>query len=120
MTDAGAIADRYIRLWNEKDADRRRELLSTNWTENATYVDPLMRGDGHSGIDALVAGVPQRFPQFQFKLIGKPDGFGDHVRFSWALGPADGESPIEGTDFAVVESGRIASVTGFLDKVPSA
>ena len=86
---------------------------------DARYVDPLMSGDGHDGVDALIAGVQQRFPDFKFRLIGEPNGFGDHVRFSWGLGPDGGDSPIKGTDFAVLSDGRIRSITGFLDQVPA-
>lgn len=118
MTDAIKIAEGYIDLWNERAAHRRREMLAANWTDDATYIDPLMKGDGRESIDALVAGVQQRFPDFRFRLIGEPAGVADHVRFSWGLGPDSGDSPIKGTDFARVESGRIKSVTGFLDQVP--
>jgi hypothetical protein len=34
------------------------------------------------------------------------------------LGPEGADSPIKGTDFAIVRDGRIGSVTGFLDQVP--
>jgi len=51
-------------------------------------------------------------------LLGGADGFGDHVRFSWGLGPDGADSPIKGTDFAVLSDGRIKSITGFLDQVP--
>ncbi len=118
MTDPKTIASRYISLWNERAADRRREILKQSWTDDAKYVDPLMSGDGHDGVDALIAGVQQRFPDFKFQLIGEPNGFGDHVRFSWGLGPDGADSPIKGTDFAVLRDGRIRSVTGFLDQVP--
>jgi SnoaL-like domain len=120
MTDINAIAKTYIELWNEPTQGRRRELLAANWTSDAKYVDPLMAGDGHDGVDALIAGVQQRFPDFKFKLIGEPNGFGDHVRFSWGLGPDGADSPIKGTDFAVLSGGRIRSITGFLDQVPQA
>jgi hypothetical protein len=119
MTDPVTIARRYIELWNERTAGRRRELLSDNWTSDASYVDPLMKGDGRDGIEALIAGVQQRFPDFKFKLIGEPNGYGDHIRFSWGLGPDGADSPIKGTDFAVLKDGRIRSVTGFLDQVPA-
>lgn len=119
MTDPNTIARRYIELWNERMAGRRRELLSESWTTDASYVDPVMKGDGQDGIEALIAGVQQRFPDFKFKLIGEPDGYGDHIRFSWGLGPDGAESPIKGTDFAVLRDGRIRSVTGFLDQVPA-
>jgi len=119
MTDAQAIATRYIDLWNERTPARRREILSQNWARDARYVDPLMSGDGHDGVDALIAGVQQRFPDFRFRLIGEPNGYGDHVRFSWGLGPDGVDSPIKGTDFAVLSDGRIRSITGFLDQVPA-
>lgn len=119
MTDHKTVASRYIDLWNERASQRRREILAANWTADAKYVDPLMSGDGHDGVDALIAGVQQRFPDFKFRLIGEPNGFGDHVRFSWGLGPDGGDSPIKGTDFAVLSDGRIRSITGFLDQVPA-
>lgn len=46
MTDHTTIARSYIDLWNERTPSRRRELLATNWTSDAKYVDPLMSGDG--------------------------------------------------------------------------
>ena len=118
MTDVNTIARRYIDLWNERTPSRRRESLAANWTTDAKYVDPLMSGDGLDGVDALIEGVQQRFPDFRFKLIGQPNGYGDHVRFSWGLGPDGVDSPIKGTDFAVLKDGRIRSITGFLDQVP--
>jgi hypothetical protein len=118
MTDIKKVAHHYIDLWNERAPDRRREMLSQHWTDDAKYIDPLMSGDGRDGVDALIAGVQQRFPDFRFSLIGEPNGYGDHIRFSWGLGPDGADSPIKGTDFAVLADGRIRSITGFLDQVP--
>jgi hypothetical protein len=118
MPDIKTIASNYIELWNERAADRRRAMLTQNWTSDATYVDPVMSGDGRDGVDALIAGVQQRFPEFKFRLLGEPNGFGDHLRFCWGLGPDGADSPIKGTDFAVLSEGRIRSITGFLDQVP--
>ena len=119
MTDHTTIASRYVDLWNERTPSRRREMLSQDWTVDASYVDPLMRGDGLDGVDALISGVQQRFPEFRFKLIGEPNGYGDNLRFWWGLGPDGVDSPIKGTDFAVLKDGRIKSITGFLDQVPA-
>jgi hypothetical protein len=71
-------------------------------------------------IDALIAGVQGRFPDFRFSLAGQPDGYGDLVRFSWRLGPEGSDGPIKGTDVAMLEDGRIRSLLGFLDQVPEA
>lgn len=123
MTDVNTIARRYIELWNERTPSRRREMLASDWTADASYVDPVMNGDGHDGVDALIAGVQQRFPEFRFKLLGEPNGYGDRLRFqlrfAWGLGPDGADSPIKGTDFAVLREGRIRSITGFLDQVPA-
>ncbi|MGC2780196.1 MAG: nuclear transport factor 2 family protein [Bradyrhizobium sp.] len=119
MTDVTAIAASYIALWNERDATRRRALLARHWTADATYADPLMRGEGHQAIEALVAGVQQRFPDYTFRLIGSANGHGNYVRFSWELGPEGAEGPILGTDFAELADGQIQRVTGFLDRVPN-
>jgi hypothetical protein len=119
MTDPRHIAERYIALWNEPDAAIRKQLLAQDWTDDATYVDPMMAGHGPAEIEGLIGGVHAQFPNFSFKLTGKPNGHGEHMRFSWSLGPGDYvDAPIEGTDFVTVKDGRIATVTGFLDRVP--
>jgi hypothetical protein len=120
MTDAASIAARYIALWNETDPGHRKALMADLWTEGGTYRDPLMQGEGHEQIEALIAGVQGRFPDFRFSLVGEPDGYGDQVRFSWQLGPEGCDGPIKGTDFATLANGRLKSVVGFLDQVPAA
>ncbi len=117
--DPADIAARYLEAWNERDAERRRALIAALWAENAAFRDPIMAGDGRAEIDAVLAGVQDRFPDFRFRQIGKADGFGDYVRLSWGLGPDGGDAPIKGTDFARVEAGQLKSVTGFFDQLPA-
>ena len=100
MNPLTELIDRYIAIWNETDATRRTALIAESWHEAATYIDPLMRGEGHEQINALVEAV--------------------HARFSWGLGPTGGEHLIKGTDFAVLEGGRLKSVHGFIDQLPEA
>jgi len=119
MSDFQTIAENYIRLWNETESSRRERLLADSWLREATYIDPLANVSGHEQINALVGSVQQRFPGFKFTLSRVPDGHGDHLRFGWSLGPAGAEPPIEGSDVVTVRNGRIASVIGFLDKVPA-
>lgn len=118
MSDFNQIAGDYIALWNETDGARRAALLGEQWAPSASYVDPLAAARGHDEIGAYIGGVHQRFPDYRFRLLGEPTGHGDHLRFSWSLGPAGAEAPIEGSDTVTLEAGRIATVVGFLDKVP--
>lgn len=120
MHDPLHLATRYIALWNETDPERRLALLTQYWTEDSIYADPLMQAVGHDQIAALIAAVQARFPGFRFALDGGADGHGDHLRFSWTLGPEGGEAIVRGTDFARLEEARFKTVTGFLDTVPAA
>ncbi len=121
MTDTSSLADRYIAMWNETDPVRRRTLVAALWTETARYVDPMMSGDGHGGIDAMVQAVQDRFPGHRFHRTTDVDGHNDRIRFGWAL-KADGAAPLAaGIDFGVIAGdGRLLSITGFLDQLPAA
>ena len=116
--DPAAIAARYLEVWNERDAGRRRTLIAALWAVDASFRDPIAAADGVAGIDAVIEGVQNRFPDFRFRQIGAADGFGDYVRLSWGLGPDAGDAPIKGTDFGLVEGGRLKDVTGFFDQLP--
>ena len=118
MHDFNAIARAYIAAWNTTDAASRAGLIEKAFTADVAYRDPIMQGDGHAGMDALIAGVHGQFPGFRFTLKGAADGYADTIRYSWALGPDGVPSVIEGTDVCQIENGRLKTVTGFLDKVP--
>lgn len=118
MSNLTELIDRYIATWNETDAERRRHLIAETWTEDAAYVDPLMRGDGRAGIDAMIAGVQAQFPGFKFRRTGEVDAHNDRVRFAWELGPYGGAALAGGIDFGVVVGERLQAITGFLDFAP--
>jgi SnoaL-like domain len=117
-TDPATIAQRYLEAWNERDAAKRRVLIAALWADDAAFRDPIMAGDGHAGIEAVIEGVQTRYPEFRFRQIGAADGFGDYVRLSWGLGPDGADAPIKGTDFGLVAGGRLKDVTGFFDQLP--
>jgi hypothetical protein len=119
--DRTQLVERYIASWNETDPARRRALIAATWTEEALYLDPLMRGEGHDGIDAMIAAVQQRFPGHRFRRTGQVDSHNDRVRFGWSLGPEHGPALAAGLDVGVIAGdGRLRSITGFLDSLPAA
>jgi SnoaL-like domain len=117
MTDTiDTTVNRYIDAWNESDPGRRRELVAAVWTDDGTYVDPLMSGAGHDSITAMIGLAQQQFPDHRFELSFGPDAHNDHVRFAWRLYGPDGGDPVAaGVDFASVEEDRLRSVVGFLE-----
>jgi SnoaL-like domain len=114
-----ATVDAYVATWNEIDPARRRAGIVRAWSEAGTYRDPVMTSDGHAGVDAMLAGVQAKFPGFVLKRTSKVDVHNGALRFRWSLGPAEGPSVVEGVDFcSLAPDGRLASVVGFIDKMP--
>ncbi|MFE3444840.1 nuclear transport factor 2 family protein [Nocardia sp. NPDC059180] len=114
------LVAQYLEAWNTTDAQDRAAAVERVFTPDATYVDPLVSVAGHEQLAAAIAGVQAQFPGWEFRPAGPVDGHHDQVRFTWELGPADGPAVVVGFDVAIIADGRIASVYGFLDKVPAA
>lgn len=125
MTNHDSLIDTYIAAWNETEPDRRRALIAHALTPDATYCDPMMEGEGHAGLDAMLQAVQDRFPGHRFQRGGPAEAHHDRLRFTWTLAPLGapegGATLAAGTDVAVVASdGRLRCVTGFLDQTPDA
>ena len=115
--ELNTLINRYIEAWNEPDGERRRALVAAVWTDDGTYLDPLMSGTGHDSLATMIGLAQQQFPEHRFELSFGPDAHNDRVRFAWRLyGPADGAPVAAGVDFGTVaDDGRLESVTGFLE-----
>ena len=114
-----ALVDRYFAAWNTTDPAQRAGLISESWAEGGTYLDPVADGEGHAGIDAMIAGFQSQFPGLRFYRNAAIDAHHDRLRFSWVLVAPDGPVVAAGTDIAVLsDDGRLRSVTGFFDQVP--
>ena len=119
-TEVEQVIDQYIAIWNETDPATRRELIARTWADDGSYLDPLMSGEGHDGIDAMIGAVQTQFPGYRFRRVGDLDAHNNVVHFSWELGPEAGPPLAGGVDFGVVSDGRVQTITGFLDFAPSA
>lgn len=121
MSATSATADRYLAAWNETDPAARLAAVTEAFSADVRYTDPLVEVRGTEALAATIGAVQARFPGFVFRLAGPVDAHHDQVRFTWELGPEGAEAPIVGFDVALLDAdGRIASVLGFLDRVPAA
>ncbi|WP_031480223.1 nuclear transport factor 2 family protein [Streptomyces bicolor] len=127
-TDRYQIAvARYFEAWNAREPGALARAVATAWNPLGGYTDPLADVHGHEGIAAVVAAAQARFPGFTFRLTGSVDGHHDTARFSWELVSETGDTsstglpaPVAGTDVITLDrEGRIFSVLGFLDRVPT-
>lgn len=119
QTNAATVA-KYLDTWNETDATRRRVAISTLFTEDCQYVDPLAAVTGQAALANLIGQVQGQFPGFRFSLAGKVDAHHNQARFTWHAAPAGASEPVVvGFDVVLLDAGRIRSVYGFLDRVPA-
>ncbi|MFJ6567887.1 nuclear transport factor 2 family protein [Streptomyces sp. NPDC091292] len=113
---------RYFDAWNATSPEDVAKAVAVAWTEDGGYTDPLADVAGQDQIAAVIDGAHQQFPGFTFRPLGAVDGHHDLARFGWELvDPADGSAPVAGFDvITLADDGRIRSVHGFLDRVPTA
>lgn len=119
-TDVQALVERYFDMWNTEDADARREVVATTFSEGATYVDPLFDVAGHDGLDGMVAAAHQAYPGHRFRRTGAVDVHHDRIRWAWELAAGDQPAVAGGVDYArLAGDGRLGEVTGFIDFAPN-
>jgi len=109
-----SLVDRYIAVWNEADANRRQALIMLTFVEHASYLDPMLAGEGHDGINALVEAVHAKYPGYKFSRTSDVNAHHDRAQFDWQLAPGNGPALVKGLDFSIVsDDGRLKAVTGF-------
>ncbi|TGB03052.1 nuclear transport factor 2 family protein [Streptomyces sp. MZ04] len=113
---------RYFEAWNAESAEDIAKAVAAAWTEDGSYTDPLADVSGHAAVAAVIAGAHEQFPGFEFRQTGAVDGHHHIARFGWELvSVADGSAPVAGFDvIALADDGRIRTVHGFLDRLPTA
>jgi SnoaL-like domain len=110
------LVTQYLETWNETDPAARKAAVDALWAPDGVYTDPMVTAAGRDQIDATIAAVQGQFPGLAFTLAGTVDAHHDTARFTWSLG----DELVIGFDVLVLDAaGQIASVYGFLDKVPA-
>ena len=106
-------------VFGENDPVRRRAAIGKLWTEDGVFYDPQAGVHrGRNEIDHIAGAIRATHPDFQYQPIAKPEELGNGGRVQWVSG-RPGEAPAyAGTDFIIVQDGRIAALYLFFDKLP--
>jgi len=105
-----------VRVFNERDPDRRRMALSELYSEGAVLYDPETVATGWGAISQAVEELLLRLPpDFVFTAAGHAVGHNGAARLFWRAGPSDGPVAVTGTDVAHIENGRIKRLYVFVD-----
>jgi hypothetical protein len=126
---AEELADRYLALWNEPDANRRRRMIAELWTEDGRHVlqppqeiraiaarpglgmTAILEARGYVEIEARAASAYEHWvgsEGLSFRGRDDVERLGDVVKFHWEAVAKNGEVFGVGLSFLVLAgSGRI-------------
>jgi len=126
---AAELAEKYLALWNEPDADRRRRMVAELWTEDGRQLlqppeeirgiaaqpgiglTAILEARGHEELEARVASAHEHWvgsEGLSFRGGDDADRLGDVVKFRWEAVAADGALFGAGLNFLVLAAdGRI-------------
>jgi hypothetical protein len=126
---AAELAERYLALWNEPDADQRRRMIAKLWVEKGRHVlqppqeireiaaqpgiamTAILQAQGYEEIEARAASVYDHWvgsEGFSFRGRDDADRLDDVVKFHWEAIAKDGTVFAVGLSFLVLAAdGRI-------------
>ena len=100
-------------VFGQRDITARRRAIAEIFTEDCVFIAPGGRHEGHDALEAEVVALHVRLPGYVFSegSIRLLDGAG---LLEWNFGPPEDPSRITGTDVALVQRERIATLMVFL------
>ncbi len=123
------VAETYVALWNEPDADRRRQMIATLWAEDGRHIlqppeeiralaaqpgiamTAILEAQGHGEIEARAASVYEHWVGSEgLSFRGRDDAerLADVVKLHWEAVATDGTVFAVGLSFLVLAAdGRI-------------
>jgi hypothetical protein len=111
----------YTEVWSEPDAERRKELIRTCWSEESEIFGPGYYFKGSSDVLAEIERFQKQKPGFRVVLTSGFDVHTNWARFTFALLGPDGALVDEGWDLVELgRDGRIRKVVSFWGQLPTA
>jgi hypothetical protein len=111
--DLDGFVERYMAMWNEPDAARRRALVEELWAPSARNATPTLEAVGHDEIAARVTRAYDTFVGTGEHRFEEHVSFVAHhgaVRVWWQMVRTDGTVAAVGQEFlALDDDGRILS-----------
>lgn len=93
--DAQALADRYAAVWNEPDAQRRRDAIAALWAPGGEHHVNAREVRGHVQLEERVADAyvkNVRDAGHRFRAVQDARALRDIVTFHWEMvAPASGQ-----------------------------
>ena len=126
---AAELAEKYVALWNEPDADRRRRMIAELWAEDGRHIlqppqeirgiaaqpgiamTAILKAQGYEEIEARAASAYEHWvgsEGLSFRGRDDADRLDDVVKLHWEAVAKDGKVFAVGLSFLVLAAdGRI-------------
>jgi hypothetical protein len=93
MINITEFIERYLAVWNEPDADRRRRGIAGLWAEDGANLIRTLEACGYEALEARVTGAHEKWVKgagFVFRSLNNVASHHNVVKFNWEMVPAGG------------------------------
>ena len=136
MSFANELGDRYVAVWNERDPERRREMVAELWAPDGEHLlvppqevretaagmrmSSLFEVRGHRALELRVTDAYERFiasGDYAFRRRDDAERLRDVVKFRWEMvSTHDGSVAGLGLEFLIIDAeGHIRSDFQFIE-----
>ena len=114
MLDAQILADRYVAVWSEPDAAKRKDAIAAMWTPDARWRLSERDPPGYGALGRLIVGAKERSGAESgicYRAAPTARLRGDVLTFRWEMVLAGSETVLAGgIEFLIVDDeGRIVA-----------
>jgi hypothetical protein len=122
MNSLNTLAERYVAVWNERDAENRRAAIAALWTQDGEHYTKGREVRGYAALEQRVIGSHEKWVKeegFTFRSANNADGHNGTMKFNWEMVRPDGVIATTGFDFLVLtEDGRIRVDYQYIEPAP--
>jgi hypothetical protein len=120
VNQAQELAHRYAAVWNETDAEARRQGIAALWLPEGTHYVREREARGYAALEQRIIGSHEKNVRdggFRFRAVEDAQALRDTITFHWEMVAPDGRIAAVGLEFLVVdEHHRIAVDYQFIVK----
>jgi hypothetical protein len=106
MEDPQGLADRYVAVWNETDAGRRRLQITNLWAPEGRHYVGAREVQGHESLEVRIRESHEKNVKGagnRFRSMQDARRLRDVVTFRWEMVPAGGDGVLaSGLEFLIV------------------
>ncbi|MFD7975374.1 nuclear transport factor 2 family protein [Streptomyces sp. NPDC059071] len=111
--------EEYVRFWNAGTEEERHRAAAAAFAEDVEYRAPIGLLSGTQALGDFRERFAGHLGAVEFRLRERPQTHHGRARIAWEILTGDGASFAMGTDILQFDTtGRISSVTVFLDRAP--